>query len=165
MTELITSSELAELAASAKVTVPTQIVAEQDKFIVRVTIKNKVRTVAAIVKGNTLHERKFPSIGAVGTFLMKSNIRHYQVDTDRYTPPSENTRGLVNQARMRALHKLAAEHTNWLRKEVEASRADPSPLISSADAAAMFDANIERLRTLSQAQQKTVAGRKKTAKA
>lgn len=143
MSEFITSHDLAELAASAKFPLPTQIVADHDKFIVKVTIEERTRVVAAIEKGSRMHERKFPTLGAVGAFLLKSNIRQYQVDMGHYTPPVGETRAPRNQARMRDIHKLA-QHTAWLRKEVEESRA--SPLVSNEDAIAMFDANIARAR-------------------
>lgn len=147
MNELITSNDLAELAAVAKAPPQTKIVAEADKFLVRVTIKNQVHTLGAIVKGKTLHERKFPTLGAASSFLMKSNILQFQVDAGRYTKPTTITRSSANQVRMREVHQIA-KHTQWLRKEVEASRADPRPSISNEAAEQLFDANLARLRAI-----------------
>lgn len=145
MSDLITSNELADLAAVRRVPLPTQIVANNNKFIVRVTVNKQVRTVGAIQKGNIINERKFVSLSAVGTFLHRANIHSYQVNMTEYQPTTRKTRIVSNQKRMQEVHKLA-KHTAWLRKEVEASRADPRPGVSHEEAGKIFDAHLQSLR-------------------
>lgn len=164
MTELITSSDLADFAAVAKTPLPTEIIAEQDKFLVRVTIKNQVRTLAAIVKGKTIRERKFPTLGAASSFLMNSNILKFEVNAADYTKPTAATRAPANQARMREMHKIA-KHTEWLRGEIEASRADPRPSVSNEEANRILDAHVEQMRILHTSDPKSVARNKKVAAA
>lgn len=162
MKELIKASDLADLAAAAKVPLPAEVVAEEDKFIVRVMIRNKLHTVAAISTGKTLHERKFASLNSAGSFLMKSNIQNYQVNTARYKAGSTLTRAPSSQARMRKIHQIAAEHNDWLRKEVEASRADARPTVSNDAANKRFAENLHRLRSKETASAAKVSTRKKS---
>jgi hypothetical protein len=163
MTELVTSKDLLDFVALAKATPETEIVAREDKFVARVKINGAFRAVAAIVKGKTLREREFPTINAASAFLIKANIRQFKIDA-RGAKPAIDARAPANRDRMRELHR-DAKYLEWLRKEIQTSRADPRPSIPHEAAQAMFDAHLDRLRAIHEAKPTQAVARLEARKA
>lgn len=144
MSDLITSTALKELVAANMVR-SAFVIGEPGGFSVMIKYGMTERVIGARSKTNTVHKRTFPSLDSVDNFLRKTvHIVDYSVNSANFEAPTLKPKSLKVQARMKLVHQTAA-HTDWLRKEVEASRADTRPVVSNEDARKFLDANLAKL--------------------
>jgi hypothetical protein len=143
MDDLITSATLKELV-KANMVRSAFVFGELGGFSIVVKYGMTERVLAARTKDNCIHKRTFSSLDAADTFLRKTiHLPTYTVNSANYEPAPLSSRAVKAKDRLQKIHSVAA-HTTWLRQEIEASRADPQPAISHAEASAQFGVNLER---------------------
>ena len=164
MSELITSNVLKELV-NANMVRTAAVIGEPGGFSIVIKYGMTERFLAARSSTNTVKKRTFPSLDSANNFLRNTvHIVDYTVNNANFDPVRVKPVSVKTQARMKQVHETA-KHTQWLRKEVEASRADPRPAISHAEAQQQSAANLERLRLEAEAAPRKSATRKKAVSA
>lgn len=164
MSELITPTSLKDLVHANAIRQAT-VVAENHTFKLVVKYGMTERTVSVRSRDGKINERVFSSLDSVARFIKeKIHLATYEVNAANYQPVTEGKTGKrPDSSKFLKEAHAARAHNEWLRTELEASRADPRPAISNDEAKRQSAANLERLRLkeAAPAPRKTAA-RKKT---